>query len=83
MALHVGVLHYQPSLEPFPLLADPASYEPNTLDVNEDSETFHWWLKILEEQIPTVVEKAIASEGGGEQIERRALAFGEWQSSLF
>lgn len=24
MALHVGVLHYTPTQEPFPLLADPA-----------------------------------------------------------
>jgi type II pantothenate kinase len=32
MPLHVGVLQYTPSLEPFPLLADPSSYEPNTLD---------------------------------------------------
>ena len=33
MNLHVGVLHYTPSSESFPLLADPATYEPNTLDI--------------------------------------------------
>ena len=36
MHLHVGVLHYTPSCEPFPLLADPERYEPNTLDMNAD-----------------------------------------------
>jgi hypothetical protein len=36
VALHVGVLQYSPSLEPFPLLADTAGYEPNTLNINED-----------------------------------------------
>ena len=28
-------------------------------------------------QVPTVVEKAIASEGGGELATRRAMAFGK------
>lgn len=36
MQLHVGVLQYTPSCEPFPLLADPVHYEPNTLDMNAD-----------------------------------------------
>lgn len=36
MQLHVGVLHFQPSLEPFPLLADPERYEPNTVDITID-----------------------------------------------
>ena len=36
MNLHVGVLHYTPSCEPFPLLADPVTYEPNTLDMQAD-----------------------------------------------
>ncbi|KAG1660836.1 hypothetical protein FOA52_008947 [Chlamydomonas sp. UWO 241] len=77
MSLHVGVLHYSPSLEPFPLLADPASYEPNTLDISLDKDgSFGWWLKLLDDQVPTVVEKAIASEGGGELATRRAMAFG-------
>ena len=37
MNLHVGVLHYTPSCEPFPLLADPEHYEPNTLDMGVDN----------------------------------------------
>ena len=37
MNLHVGVLHYTPSCEPFPLLADPEHYEPNTLDMGADN----------------------------------------------
>ena len=37
MNLHVGVLHYTPSCEPFPLLADPVHYEPNTLDMGADN----------------------------------------------
>lgn len=73
---HVGVLHYTPSLEPFPLLDDPAGYEPNTVDINSDEEEYTWWLKLLEDQIPTVMEKAVASEGGGDGPTRRATAFG-------
>jgi hypothetical protein len=32
--------------------------------------------QVLEDQIPTVVEKAVASEGGGAGPRRRATAFG-------
>ncbi len=42
MALHVGVLHYSPSLEPFPLLADPSTYEPNTLDMSNEKYSPFW-----------------------------------------
>ena len=35
----------------------------------------------LASQVPTVVEKAIASEGGGELTTRRAMAFGRWASA--
>ncbi|KAG2443313.1 hypothetical protein HYH02_009380 [Chlamydomonas schloesseri] len=76
MSLHVGVLHFSPTLEPFPLLADIASYEPNTLDINGDEDECRWWLGVLRQQIPVVVEKAAASEGGGELPRRRAAAFG-------
>ncbi|GLC40183.1 hypothetical protein PLESTB_000260200 [Pleodorina starrii] len=76
MSLHVGVLHYSPTLEPFPLLASAATYEPNTLDINSDEEELRWWVRLLREQIPVVVEKASASEGGGELPQRRAQAFG-------
>ncbi|GFR49108.1 hypothetical protein Agub_g10904 [Astrephomene gubernaculifera] len=76
MSLHLGVLHYSPTLEPFPLLADPAGYEPNTLNITGDEEELRWWVGVLREQVPTVVEKAAASEGGGEAAQRRAQAFG-------
>lgn len=33
MNLHVGVLHYTPFREPFPLLAEPVTYTPDTLDI--------------------------------------------------
>ncbi|GIL89536.1 hypothetical protein Vretifemale_17363 [Volvox reticuliferus] len=75
MSLHVGVLHYSPTLEPFPLLESSATYEPNTLDINSDEEEKRWWINILRDQIPVVVEKASASEGGGELPQRRAQAF--------
>ncbi len=63
MQLHVGVLHYLPSSEPFPLLADPNGYEPNTLDIVHDQAEMEYWLGVLEQQIGTGVEKAIACEG--------------------
>lgn len=52
------------------------SYEPNTLNILSDVDELRWWLKVLEDQAPTVVDKAMASEGGGELSQRRAKAFG-------
>ncbi|EFN57701.1 hypothetical protein CHLNCDRAFT_34679 [Chlorella variabilis] len=63
---HVGVLHFTPSSEPFPLLAEAVeAYNPSTIDINNDAE-----------QIPQVVEKAATSEGSTSEAQRRAAAFG-------
>ncbi|CAN6453084.1 unnamed protein product [Victoria cruziana] len=58
-ALNVGVLHLVPSLEVFPLLSDPRKY----------------WLNVLSEHLPDLVDKAIASEGGTDDAKRRGDAF--------
>ena len=63
MNLHVGVLHYDPSFEPFPLLMDPVEYEPNTLNIREDKPMLHYWLNVLQDSIQTIMAKAMASEG--------------------
>ncbi|CAM6102026.1 unnamed protein product [Calypogeia fissa] len=61
-ALNVGVLHFVPSLEPFPLLADPKGYEPNAVDLSDHSER-QYWFNILSDNMPDLVDKAVASEG--------------------
>eukprot|EP00252_Welwitschia_mirabilis_P002910 TRINITY_DN12918_c0_g1_i1.p1 TRINITY_DN12918_c0_g1~~TRINITY_DN12918_c0_g1_i1.p1 ORF type:complete len:874 (+),score=191.99 TRINITY_DN12918_c0_g1_i1:173-2794(+) len=73
-ALNVGVLHIVPSLEPFPLLADPKAYEPNTVDLGDLSE-LQYWLTILSDHLPDLVDKAVASEGGTEDAKKRGDAF--------
>ena len=60
--LRVGILHYSPGHEIFPLLQDAASYIPDTSDMN-NAEQRDYWLKVLRDQIPTVVEKAISTGG--------------------
>ncbi len=64
MNLHVGVLHYDPSFEPFPLLTDPVNYEPNTVDISGDKDMLDYWLTVLMDSIKTIVAKAVASEEG-------------------
>ncbi|KAL3145762.1 hypothetical protein ABBQ38_015142 [Trebouxia sp. C0009 RCD-2024] len=76
MNLHVGVLHYDPSFEPFPLLSDPVNYEPNTVDISGDKHMLDYWLNVLADSIPTIMAKAVASEGGTADARRRAAAFG-------
>ena len=60
--LHVGVLHYSPGQECFPLLKDPAAYTPDTSDLN-NAEQRDYWIQVLKDQLPTVVEKAISTDG--------------------
>jgi pantothenate kinase len=73
-ALNIGVLHLVPSLEPFPLLSDKHAYEPNTIDLSDQSER-EYWLKILSDNLADLVEKAVASEGGTTDAKRRGDAF--------
>jgi len=81
--LHVGVLHYEPYLEPFPMLSDPQQYEPNTIDISDALEERDYWLGVLEEQVPTYVRKAASSQGLTADAQRRADAFGMALSGHF
>ncbi|CAN6578353.1 unnamed protein product [Malus baccata var. baccata] len=73
-ALNIGVLHLVPTLEVFPLLADPKTYEPNTIDLSDHGE-LEYWFTVLSEHIPDLVDKAVASEGGTDDAKRRGDAF--------
>ncbi|XP_043813391.1 pantothenate kinase 2 isoform X4 [Manihot esculenta] len=73
-ALNVGVLHLVPTLEVFPLLADPKMYEPNTIDLSDHVE-LEYWFTVLSEHLPDLVDKAVASEGGTDDARRRGDAF--------
>ncbi|KAI5074724.1 hypothetical protein GOP47_0010685 [Adiantum capillus-veneris] len=75
-ALNVGVLHFMPSLEPFPLLMNPKGYEPNTVDLTQHDER-EYWFSILSDHLPTLVDTAVASEGGTDGAKRRGDAFAQ------
>ncbi|XP_055825432.1 pantothenate kinase 2 [Solanum dulcamara] len=72
--LNVGVLHLVPSLDVFPLLADPKIYEPNTIDLSDHGE-LEYWFTVLSEHLSDLVDKAVASEGGTDDAKRRGGAF--------
>lgn len=72
--LNVGVLHLVPSLEVFPLLADPRTYEPNTVDLSDPNE-LEYWFTVLIGHLPDLVVKAVASECGTDDAKRRGDAF--------
>jgi type II pantothenate kinase len=75
--LEVGVLHVDSSLYQFPLLVDPASYEPSVVDISKDDEQRSYWIGVLEKQIPATSERAFASQGGTEEARQNCDAF-EW-----
>ncbi|RMZ52550.1 hypothetical protein APUTEX25_003693, partial [Auxenochlorella protothecoides] len=76
ISLNVGVLQYTPSSQPFPLLDPRIKYDPSTTDINNDPEEMSYWIEVLMQGIPTVVEKAAASEGNTSDSLRRASTFG-------
>lgn len=60
-----------------PLLANPADYIPDTVDLNADKEAREYWLKCFEESLDKFVEKAIASQPQNPTAEERAKQFRE------
>ncbi|KAI3808830.1 hypothetical protein L1987_24792 [Smallanthus sonchifolius] len=74
--LNVGVLHLVPSLEVFPLLADPKTYETNTIDLADLNE-LEYWFSVLSEHLPDLVDKAVPSEGGTYDARRKGNAFAQ------
>lgn len=54
--------------ETFPLLMDPVSYSPDTLDIWSNRLEMDYWLSTLGEQVDNIVEKAIASEGNSQGV---------------
>jgi len=77
--LQVGVLHFSPTSEPFPLLSQRSGYRyvANTIDVNADADEMAYWVGILQDQLPTVMEKAASSEGNTKEATERASVFGQ------
>ena len=62
----VGVLHYAPLLEPYPLLQNPESYVPDTFDLQAkttiSAEDREYWLMVLKSLTAGVAERARDSE---------------------
>ena len=74
--LQLGVLHFTPTSEPFPLLSVSHKYTPNTIDINADAAEKAYWIGILQDQLATVMEKASSSQGNTDDATRRAALFG-------
>ena len=49
-------------MQPFPLLAEPQQYEPETFNIVDDPGARSYWLGVLRDSIPGVVDKAALSE---------------------
>ena len=77
--LQVGVLHFSPTSEPFPLLSQQSGYRyvANTIDINADAAEMAYWVGILQDQLPTVMEKAASSQGNTKEAMERAGVFGQ------
>ncbi|KAL5233685.1 hypothetical protein ACI65C_001095 [Semiaphis heraclei] len=60
-----------------PLLKDPSSYIPDTVDLNSDKEAREYWLNCFEESIENYVNYAIASQPASDTAEKRAAMFKE------
>jgi len=61
----------------FPLLVDPASYEPSTIDLLSDAQGRETWLRIFESHLPGLVRLAAQSQDQLPDAASRAAALGE------
>uniref|UniRef100_A0A023F3Z0 4'-phosphopantetheine phosphatase n=2 Tax=Triatoma infestans TaxID=30076 RepID=A0A023F3Z0_TRIIF len=60
-----------------PLLANPASYIPDTVDLNADEEARNYWLDCFEKSIDKYVDAAMSSQADSETAPERAKQFKE------
>ncbi|KAK9503529.1 hypothetical protein O3M35_010068 [Rhynocoris fuscipes] len=60
-----------------PLLANPASYVPDTVDLNVDEEARTYWLNCFEKSIDKYVEAAVSCQADSETASERANLFKE------
>ncbi|XP_050435430.1 4'-phosphopantetheine phosphatase isoform X2 [Adelges cooleyi] len=60
-----------------PLLMDPASYIPDTVDLNSDKEAREYWLDCFEQSIENYVSYAVASQPTSDTAKSRSEKFKE------
>uniref|UniRef100_A0A8C7Z0P7 Pantothenate kinase 4 (inactive) n=1 Tax=Oryzias sinensis TaxID=183150 RepID=A0A8C7Z0P7_9TELE len=58
-----------------PLLQDPSSYIPDTMDLTEDAPAREYWLYCFEEALDGVVKRAVASQPDPQEAATRAEKF--------
>jgi len=62
------------TLVPLPLLADPARYRANTIDLMADAEAREYWINVFVNHLPSLRRHAAASEGDTDEAKTRAAA---------
>ncbi|XP_056887193.1 4'-phosphopantetheine phosphatase isoform X3 [Takifugu flavidus] len=60
-----------------PLLLDPSSYVPDTVDLTEDASAREYWLYCFEEALDGVVKRAVASQPDTQEAAERAEKFSQ------
>ncbi|XP_064615382.1 4'-phosphopantetheine phosphatase-like [Liolophura sinensis] len=60
-----------------PLLLDPASYIPDTVDLTHDREAREYWLQCFSESIERTRCQAVSSQPNSDDVEQRASKFKE------
>lgn len=57
-----------------PLLADPATYNPHTIDLMADPHAHRYWVNVFVNHLPSLKRHAIVSEGDTDDARRRVDA---------
>ncbi|KAK3925782.1 4'-phosphopantetheine phosphatase [Frankliniella fusca] len=58
-----------------PLLADPADYTPDTVNLTQDNDARHYWLDSFETSVDKYVQRAVLSQPDSETAEERGQKF--------
>jgi len=59
----------------FPLIADPAGYRPDTINMIDDADARAYWINVFVEHTPSITRLAAESQGDTPDARRRAEAF--------
>lgn len=72
---HLEIDRFEKKLRFCPLLQDPLTYNPDTVDLTRDNDAREYWLQCLQDSLPKFTERAIKSQDNSSSVQDRANKF--------
>eukprot|EP00095_Tigriopus_kingsejongensis_P003201 maker-scaffold50_size457468-snap-gene-0.18 protein:Tk03201 transcript:maker-scaffold50_size457468-snap-gene-0.18-mRNA-1 annotation:"hypothetical protein DAPPUDRAFT_327249" len=72
---HLEIDRFETKLRFCPLLQDPLTYNPDTVDLIRDNDAREYWLQCLQDSLPKFTDRAIKSQENSLDVLERASKF--------